>query len=250
MEIILETNKYLIGATKEKKYLEQSFKLRYEDLILAFDEKKQKNKTDYSTYDDFCEHIVCIDKETDEVVGSYRIATKESLKTKPFVSEEEYNIDNLKAKYKLLEASRAVVKKEYQNTMVMTFLWQAVINYAFDNDIDYLFGTASFKGVDPTPYTHVFSYLYYNFLIDEAIMPKATKNKFKLNMVPKDHIDMQIVKEKMPVILKGYCVINAKIAAEGYIDYDFNSVDVFVLLDIKNINPRVLKRFVKQKKTE
>ena len=44
MEIILETNKYLIGATKEKKYLEQSFKLRYEDLILAFDEKKKQNR--------------------------------------------------------------------------------------------------------------------------------------------------------------------------------------------------------------
>ena len=32
----------------------------------------------------------------------------------PFVSEEEFNINNLKANYNLLEASRAVVKKEYQ----------------------------------------------------------------------------------------------------------------------------------------
>jgi putative hemolysin len=245
MEIILETNKYLIGITKEKKYLEQSFKLRFEDLILEFNKAKKANKTDYSKYDDFCEHLVCIDKETDEVVGSYRIATKKTLKSIPFVSEEEFNMDNLKANYNLLEASRAVVKKEYQSTIVMSLLWQAVINYALDNDMDFLFGTASFKGIDPSPYKQAFSYLYYNYLIDEAIMPKATKNKFNLNFIPKDQIDMKTVKEKMPVILKGYCLLNAKVAAEGYIDYDFNSVDVLVLLDVKNVNPRVLKRFVK-----
>ena len=34
MEILLETNKYLIGITKEPKYLEQSYKLIFEDLIL------------------------------------------------------------------------------------------------------------------------------------------------------------------------------------------------------------------------
>ena len=245
MEILLEINKYLIGITKEPKYLEQSFKLRFEDLILEFNKTKKENKTDYSKYDDFCEHLVCIDKETDEVVGSYRIATKKTLKSVPFVSEEEFNIDNLKANYNLLEASRAVVKKEYQSTIVMSLLWQAVINYALDNDMDFLFGTASFKGIDPSPYKQAFSYLYYNYLIDEAIMPKATKNKFDLNFIPKDQIDIKTVKEKMPVILKGYCLLNAKVAAEGYIDYDFNSVDVLVLLDVKNVNQRILKRFVK-----
>lgn len=245
MELILETNKYLIGITKEPKYLEQSFKLRFRDLILEYDHTKKANGTDYSKYDDFCEHLVCIDKEFDEVVGSYRIATKKTLKSMPFVSEEEFNINNLKANYNLLEASRAVVKKEYQSTIVMSLLWQAVINYALDNDMDFLFGTASFKGIDPSPYKQAFSYLYYNYLLDEAIMPKATKNKFDLNFIPKDQIDMKTVKEKMPVILKGYCLLNAKVAAEGYIDYDFNSVDVLVLLDVKNVNQRILKRFVK-----
>ncbi len=245
MEILLEINKYLIGITKEPKYLEQSFKLRFEDLILEFNKTKKANGTDYSKYDNFCEHLVCIDKETDEVVGSYRIATKKTLKSVPFVSEEEFNMDNLKANYNLLEASRAVVKKEYQSTIVMSLLWQAVINYALDNDMDFLFGTASFKGIDPSPYKQAFSYLYYNYLIDEEIMPKATKNKFNLNFIPKDQIDIKTVKEKMPVILKGYCLLNAKVAAEGYIDYDFNSVDVLVLLDVKNVNQRILKRFVK-----
>lgn len=245
MEILLEINKYLIGITKEPKYLEQSFKLRFEDLILEFNKTKKENGTDYSKYDDFCEHLVCIDKETDEVVGSYRIATKKTLKSVPFISEEEFNMDNLKANYNLLEASRAVVKKEYQSTIVMSLLWQAVINYALDNDMDFLFGTASFKGIDPSPYKQAFSYLYYNYLIDEEIMPKATKNKFDLNFIPEDQIDIKTVKEKMPVILKGYCLLNAKVAAEGYIDYDFNSVDVLVLLDVKNVNQRILKRFVK-----
>ena len=109
MEILLETNKYLIGITKEPKYLEQSFKLRFEDLILEFNKTKKANGTDYSKYDNFCEHLVCIDKETDEVVGSYRIATKKTLKSVPFVSEEEFNMDNLKANYNLLEASLSLI---------------------------------------------------------------------------------------------------------------------------------------------
>lgn len=242
---LMETNKYLITITKDPKYLEQSFQLRFKDLILEFNKTKKAKGTDYSKYDDFCEHLVCIDKDIDEVVGSYRIATKETLKSVPFLSEEEFNIDKLKTNYNLLEASRAVVKKEYQSTIVMTLLWQAVINYALENDIDFLFGTASFKGVDPAPYKQAFSYLYYNYLIDEKIMPKATKNKFDLNFIPENQIDMKTVKEKMPVILKGYCLLNAKVAAEGYIDYDFNSVDVLVLLDVKNVNQRILKRFVK-----
>ena len=48
----------------------------------------------------------------------------------------------------------------------------------------------------------------------------------------------------MPPLIKGYIKIGATFGEDAFIDKEFNSIDVFVLLDLEEVNPLILKRFI------
>ena len=54
----------------------------------------------------------------------------------------------------------------------------------------------------------------------------------------------------MPSLLKAYLRLGAKVSRNGYIDYDFNSCDVLIIVDTKNADQRYIdfySRMLKQK---
>jgi putative hemolysin len=53
-----------------------------------------------------------------------------------------------------------------------------------------------------------------------------------------------MVKKEMPPLVKGYINLGATIGDGVYIDKQFNSCDVLIVLVIKDINPRYLKRYL------
>ena len=48
----------------------------------------------------------------------------------------------------------------------------------------------------------------------------------------------------MPNLLKMYLKLGHKVSIDGSIDYKFNSCDVFIILDINEINIRYAKRLL------
>lgn len=235
-----------MAKTPEEKM--QVYKLRYKSLILDYDKDKASvDGLDKDEYDETCDYIIAIDTNTKEIVGTYRLIRKEHVaKVGIFLTEKEFNIDNIKGKdYDILEIGRAVVKEEYRNGVVIGLLWKAVIRYALAVKVKFLFGMASFHGINPNLYKHSFSCLYYNHLSSPEIRTFARANsRCDLALLPENETDLAMAKKEMPPLVKGYLNLWATIGEGAYIDVAFKSIDVLILLEIGKINPRYLKRYL------
>lgn len=230
-------------ANTESEY-NQVYKLRYQELLLEYDQtKKFEEEIDKDEYDEVCDHLIAIDTSKDQVVGTYRLIKKSHINNlKNFLTEKEFNIDIIK-KYQILEVGRAVVKEEYRDGVTIGMLWRGVIRYAVSENIDIMIGTASFHGTDPLVYKSTLSYLYDNHLSPIDIRCFANKDSY-FDMKLCDGYDPVVAKKEMPPLIKGYLNLGATVGDGAYIDKEFNSVDVLIVLVIKDINPRYLKRYL------
>lgn len=197
--------------------INEVFKLRYEDLLLYYN-AENTNETGLFTdqYDDFCEHLIVIDHTEEVIAGTYRFVRKEHLiNTDLFITEHEYDLTLLKP-YRIMELGRAVVRKEYRSGAVIMLLWRGIFEYAKRNNIQYMFGTASFNGLNVRDYEHGLSYLYYHHLSKFAI-PALGENPLKLNILPLEEVDEGLAKRQLPPLVKGYLRIGAKFGPDIFL---------------------------------
>ena len=244
VEEIAPIGNLVLGMATTKEEIEELQKFRYQQLVLNYDDKKDTSGTDASEYDDFCDHLIVKDIEKDKIVGTYRLMNSMHLKYKDeFISETEFNIDNLKnCGHKIVELGRAVVDDEYRNGAAIKLLLHGLLNYCEKNGIRYMFGTASFHGNDANKYLNAFSYLHHNCLADQSVMGYAKEPKAVFDLIPKEQIDMGAYNQEMPSLIKCYLALGSKVGEGVYIDRDFNSIDVLAIFDIEKINRKFAHR--------
>ena len=235
--------KFVLGLA-EKEDIEELQKLRYDELILDYDSSKSANGLDASDYDNFCDHLVVKEIETNKIVGTYRLMTNKHLTYKnEFICECEFDISKLKqCSENILELGRAVVHKDYRQGTVLKLLWSGILDYSKMNNVRYLFGTASFHGVNPADYSNAFSKLYYTNLVSNDIMCEAKEPFATLCPLKEFEIDPVKAKSELPSLIKGYLAMGCKVGKGAFIDYDFNSTDIMIILDLQNINEAYFNR--------
>lgn len=240
----IQSGNILIKLADSEKEYNEIYKLRYQELLLEYDkDKKLEEEIDKDEYDEICDHLIAVDTEKNKVIGTYRLIKKSHLTSiKTFLTESEFNLDPLK-KYEILEVGRAVVKQEYRDGVTIGMLWKGVIRYAISENVDVMIGTASFHGINPNLYQDTFTYLYEKHLSPIDIRCYVSKDSYSpLNLL--DKYDEFKAKKEMPPLIKGYLNLGATIGDGIYIDKQFNSCDVLIVLMIKEINPRYLKRYL------
>lgn len=209
--------------------------LRYNDLLKEFNEQLASGGIDDDHYDKYSDSLIVIDEENNILVGTYRLASYETGLNK-LLLENEFDISALKSqKDKVLELGRAVVKKEYRNGSVINILWFGLFQYSKTFNYRYLIGTCSLHGTDPSVYMDTLSYLNKYSLSKFDI--RAVKNSYEYY---NEDINEKETEGKMPSLLKAYLKLGAKVSRNGYIDYNFNSCDVLVVLDMENANQRYI----------
>ena len=171
-----------------------------------------------------------------------------------FYTETEFNISKIKkASDNIAEMSRACVASEYRdNALVMRMLWAGLSEYVLRRRIAVLFGVASFVGQKPVESAQAISYLYYNHLsplrlrarvIPENFAEGADPRMSKMNILPRAFVDEEMAKKQMTPLIKGYLRMGATFGHGVFIDKPFNTYDVFVMLQSKNMDAAYQKHF-------
>ncbi len=238
----IETADHLIRLLdhENRDELREVQRLRYDQLLKDFDENKNDSSgLDDDGYDAFSDSILAIDKRTGRIVGTYRLATADTLKGERFKCEEEFDLSSLRrAPGGIVEAGRAVIHKDHRGSIVFSLLWKGVITYARDLDLRYIIGTCSLHGTDPDQYINVTSYLNQYHLCGKFDI-RAVRDSFEYGTVK----GLSLHEAGLPGLLKSYLKIGAAVSRNGFIDRDFNCCDVMIVLDRQNMNERFLKRF-------
>ncbi len=222
-----------------KEELKEVQRLRYTYLLREFDgEKSDPDGLDNDGYDAYADSIVVTENRTGRIVGTYRLATEDTLRGAPFKSEEEFDISPLKkAEGGIVEAGRAVVHGDFRNGAVISLLWKGLISYAKDRGLRYIIGTCSLHGTDPSVYEDCTSVLREKYLCEDFDI-RAVREPFeygmKTGLSPRD--------AGIPGLLSAYLRFGAAVSRNGFIDRAFNCCDVMIVLDLRKANDRLIKR--------
>jgi putative hemolysin len=248
---------FVIKLANNKYELKKAQALRYS---VFYKEKKAKSnfpkkmmKLDYDKIDKFADHLIVIDKKRksikNKIVGTYRLIRGDvALSFGGFYTSSEFDLTNILNSYKhkqILELGRSCVHIDYRNGTTMKLLWKAIAEYIKLYDIKVLLGCASFPGTDVQEFSKELSYLRSNFSLPEEI----SVNSLLDNNYPvciKNNINESDIRTfaKLPPLIKGYLRVGGRVSDSFFVDYDFNTIDLCVVVQTVNIDEKYKNKFL------
>ena len=253
----IKVRDFEVRLTRNKEERRMVRQLRY-DVFVAEEgatptEEQRELHEEFDDFDKFAEYMAVF--HDGKIVGTYRIIDKKAAdKMGGFYTETEFNISKIKkASDNIAEMSRACVSREYrENALVMRMLWAGLSEYVLRRRIAVLFGVASWVGQKPVESAQAISYLYYNYLsplrlrarvIPERFVDGVDQRMSKMNILPRAFVDEELAKKQMTPLIKGYLRMGATFGQGVFIDKPFNTYDVFVMLQTKNMDAAYQKHF-------
>jgi putative hemolysin len=226
---------------------------------------------DLDEYDIYYHHLFIWDTEAKLIVGAYRIGLGDeifySLGKKGFYVAELFKIKEqfTPVLKKSLELGRSFIRKEYQQKPLPLFLlWKGILKYLIDNPrYRYLIGPVSISNsFSKFSKSLIVDYINRNHFDDEMAQFVRPRKKFKVDFSSID-TDLLMSGEdsfkgldnlisavetrsmKVPVLLRQYIALNAKIICFN-IDPKFaDCLDGFLVLDLKKVPQDILEKLGK-----
>lgn len=206
---------------------------------------------DFDAYDSCCQHLIVLDHSDgrERIVGTYRLIDQVAADQRGgFYSESEYDLSALFARVgprrgSLLELGRSCVAPAYRNSLAITLLWRGIAAYCEEASIDYLFGCASFPGTCERAISGELGLLDRRYRSDIAVKALPDRYVPMAGPAPRDSDDQRLWRA-LPPLIRGYLQVGARVGDGAVIDHDFNTVDVFVILDTSSIRERYRRRFL------
>lgn len=254
----IKVRDYEVRLTRNKDERRQVRQLRYEVFVeeegASVTEEQKNLREEYDSFDRYAEYLAVF--HNGKIVGTYRIIDRNAAeKMGGFYTESEFNISKIKkVDGNIAEMSRACVNREYRdNALVMRMLWAGLGEYVVRRKIAILFGVASWVGTKPVESAQAISYLYYNHLTPLGLRATVVSENFaegvnpklsRMNILPREFVDENDARHQMTPLIKGYLRLGATFGKGVFIDKPFNSYDVFVMVQTKNIDAAYQKHFL------
>ncbi len=201
-------------------------------------------------FDPYFDHLMLIDNEAetddplDACVGAYRLMRGcEARKGIGFYGASEYDLSKL-VNYprETLELGRSCVHESVRGGAGMHLLWTALGQYVDEHDIEIMFGVASFHGTDVEPLAQALSFLHHTHLAPEDLRVRTLDQYFvAMDIIPPDQIDRVAAMRAIPALIKAYLRLGGYVGEGAYIDHEFNTVDVCLLMDTSRMVQRYRK---------
>lgn len=227
--------------------------------------------SDLDEYDIYYHHLFIWDNHAKLIVGAYRIGLGDeifySLGKKGFYVAELFKIKEqfTPVLKKSLELGRSFIRKEYQQKPLPLFLlWKGILKYLIDNPrYRYLIGPVSISNsFSKFSKSLIVDYINRNHFDDELAQYVRPRKKFKVDFASID-TDLLMAGEdsfknldnlisevetrnmKVPVLLRQYIALNAKIICFN-IDPKFaDCLDGFLVLDLEKVPQDILDKLGK-----
>lgn len=233
------------------------YQIFYQEMAAKPDWRMRMTKRDIDAYDSVCDHLLVIDHDRPrgkQIVGTYRLLRQEIAEAHAgFYSEGEYDLGPLRQSAflkemgegkQLLELGRSCVHPDYRANATINLLWKGIAEYLKEHRIGYMFGCASFPGVNPAAFKEAFAYLYHNHLVPDDFKVRALEDQFvEMNTMAAEALDTRLARRALPPLIKGYLRLGCFFGDGAVVDHQFGTTDVFILLPVEKIAARYSKKF-------
>ncbi|MCM1968141.1 MULTISPECIES: GNAT family N-acetyltransferase [unclassified Streptomyces] len=195
---------------------------------------------DCDPFDAYCDHLLVVDEETEQVVGTYRLLPPERAAVAGrLYSEGEFDLSALAPiRPDLVEVGRSCVHPDHRNGAVIALIWAGLARYMDGSGHNWLAGCCSIP------------------LSDGGVLAAATReNVLARSLAPVEyrvtpHLPWSPEgievpgRMELPPLLRGYLRLGAWVCGEPALDAEFGCADLYVLLSLRRTNPRYLKHFL------
>ncbi len=241
----------LVLATTEED-LRASERLRYEVFVeeLGGDGAlvDHEGRFERDEFDPLFDHLVLIDESRDRdrlehVVGVYRLMPGDRSET--FYSEREYDLTALKQSGRsLLELGRSCIHPDFRGGLALQQMWGGLAEYVLERDIEILFGVASMHGTDVEALAEPLSHLYHAHLAPPELRVRAQEGVYQsMDLVPSEQINRVAAMRAVPALIKSYLKLGGFVGDGAYVDHEFNTTDVCLILDVARLSDGARTRF-------
>ena len=204
------------------------------------------NRLERDEFDPVVDHLCLIDtrrsaEDLDHVVGVYRLLPGERAREfGRFYCDSEYDLTALKNSGRsVLELGRSCVDPAYRGGTGMFLLWNALADYVLDLGIEVLFGVASFHGTDIDTLAPSLAWLHHHHLAPADLRPVARPEGHQpMDLIPADRLERREALVGMPALIKAYLRLGGLVGDGAFIDREFNTTDVFLLMDTKAMSDK------------
>ncbi|MFI6006036.1 GNAT family N-acetyltransferase [Streptomyces sp. NPDC051366] len=194
---------------------------------------------DSDAFDAYCDHLLVVEEETEQVVGTYRLLPPERAAVAGrLYSESEFDLSALApVRPDLVEVGRSCVHPDHRNGAVIALIWAGLARYMDSSGHNWLAGCCSIP------------------LADGGVLAAATRESvLTRNLAPEEyrvtpHLPWDPegitfpARMELPPLLRGYLRLGAWVCGEPALDAEFGCADLYVLLSLRRTNPRYLKHF-------
>jgi len=249
ISLCIEFGSYILKTANSHQELIESFRLRHEVFYKEFQEVEASG-LDFDRYDRHFDHLIIVHKETNKIIGTYRLSCSEFSKIS--YTEQEFDLTEIfELKGPHIELGRACIQKEHRRGAVISLLWRGIAEYMNISGANVLFGCSSLKINNPRE-----AALVYKYLLDEGSVMKSTFSSPTKNFQMEDfdawfayfqngltEIQKSEAEELIPSLLKSYLKLGAKVASEPAFDKDFDCIDMLTVLKKEDLANSLARRF-------
>ncbi len=250
--VLLETGQFLVKLAENQEEVDKSLRLRYEVFNLEQGkglENCSRKGIDSDEFDDFCLHLLVIEKKTGEVIGTYRVHLGSIANTaKGFYSSREYDIVGLReiANY-CMELGRSCVAPKYRTGSIVGLMWGGIGELLNRADLRFMLGCVSLEELNPAVGWALHRYFLKKHVMSD-ILSAVPRKEYELTRVPENEIqkllsDEVALKKFIPPLFKGYLRLGCKISGEPALDNEFGTIDFLIIVDKQKVPERYIRHF-------
>lgn len=199
---------------------------------------------DIDLFDDFCEHLLVRDAQTQAVVGTYRVLTPTQAKrVGSFYTDTEFDLTRLRGyRERMVELGRSCVHPEHRHGGVIMALWGALTEFMVRNGLDIMIGCASIPMNQQGAQAADAAASIWLQLKEKHLAPieEQVRPRLALPIRPQ----AQDLRAEPPALIKGYLRLGAKILGAPAWDPDFNTADLPMIMHIADMPKRYRKHFL------
>ncbi|MBN9070554.1 MAG: GNAT family N-acetyltransferase [Rhizobiales bacterium] len=248
LQVRLAAHEGEVHAAQEIRY-----RVFHEELGAGCHDAGSAEKRDFDRFDPVCDHLLVLDTALPgpverQIVGTYRLLRQDvALANGGFYSEEEFELGQLVARHPgltFLELGRSCVLPAYRGKRTIEVLWQGCWAYVNHYGIDVMTGCASFQGTVPAAHAEALSFLAHHCRAEGEWAIRAVPGRFQpMDLMPAEAVGLRAAMNALPPLIKGYLRLGARIGDGCVIDHDFGTVDVCIVLPVKNLDSRYVTHY-------